>query len=274
MNAPVHQVELWLGPLAGVHAEILNSARPFGKHWHDSYGFGVMDEGGHRSASGRGPVEAMPGNLVTSNPGEVHDGTPLNGASRRWRMVHIAPAAMARLTELDEREFTRPVLEDRRLGAAIDRVFGRWEALRTVDDSANARALWEESLTQACGLLMQQHSNRKADRAPRACLDPVRDCLLDQMDAPPSLDQLARLVGLSRYQLVRQFSIDHGLPPFAWLQQQRLRQASALIATGTSLAETATACGFTDQSHLHRHFTRCYGFTPGLWQRAQLNKPQ
>lgn len=273
MKTSIHQVELWPGPLAGVHAQILNSGRTFGKHWHDSYGFGVMDAGGHRSASGRGPVEAMPGNVVTSNPGEVHDGKPLHGTSRRWRMVHITPAAMARLGEFDDREFTRPVLEDPRLQATIGRVFAHWKALRN-EDSGTTRALWEESLTQACGFLVQQHSNRKPHKERLACLDTVRDCLMDQMEAPPSLAELAGLVGLSRYQLVRQFSRDHGLPPFAWLQQQRLRHAVSLMASGTSLADTAMACGFADQSHLHRHFTRCYGFTPGLWQRTRLNDPQ
>jgi AraC-like DNA-binding protein len=273
VKPPVHQVELWLGPQAGVHAEVLNSARPFGKHWHDSFGFGVMDEGGHRSASGRGPVEARAGHVVTSNPGEVHDGTPLNGASRRWRMVHMAPAAMEQLTGFDGREFSRPVLEDPRLRVSIHRVFRLWDVLRT-EDSASARALWEESLTQACGWLVQHHSNRKPGRVRMARLDVVRDCLLDQMDDPPSLGELAGLVGLSRYQLVRQFAAHHGLPPFAWLQQQRLRQACTMMAAGTSLADTAAACGFADQSHLHRHFTRCYGFTPGLWQRARLDRLQ
>lgn len=273
MKTPIHQVELWTGSLSGVHAELLNSARPFGKHWHDSYGFGVMDEGGHRSASGRGPVEAVAGNVVTSNPGEVHDGTPVQGASRRWRMVHIAPDAMAQLTGLDGQEFTRPVLNDDRLQASIDPLFVHWRALRQ-DDLGDVRALWEESLTQVCGQLSQQHSNRKSPRARNTCLDPVRECLLDQMDAPPSLGELALLVGLSKYQLVRQFSSEHGLPPFAWLRQHRLRQASALIAGGTSLTEAASACGFADQSHLHRHFMRSHGFTPGMWQRAGFNKLQ
>ena len=65
--APIHQVQLFRAALDGVHAETLHSARRFGRHWHDSYGFGVMEAGGHRSASGRGPVEALAGQIVTSN---------------------------------------------------------------------------------------------------------------------------------------------------------------------------------------------------------------
>ena len=47
MNATTHHVRLRRGPLDGVHAEELCSDRSFGRHWHEGYGFGVMDAGGH-----------------------------------------------------------------------------------------------------------------------------------------------------------------------------------------------------------------------------------
>lgn len=274
MKPPVHRVVLHPGPLDGVHGEWLHSARGFGKHWHDGYGFGVMDEGGHRSASGRGPVEAVAGQVVTSNPGEVHDGNPLGHAARRWRMIHVSPEAMAAMVDTEQREFTQPVFQDQRLQAAIARVFERWDAW-LLDSTPVGRSACEEALTQACGLLAQHHSHRPLrDARAAANLGSVRDCLMDRLDTPPSLGELAHLAGLSRFQLVRQFARTHGLPPFAWLQQQRLRQAKAWIAAGTPLGETATACGFADQSHLNRHFLRSFGFTPGAWQRACLGRLQ
>ena len=45
-TAPIHTCTLHPGPVAGVHAVQMHSARAFGKHWHDSFGFGLMDEGG------------------------------------------------------------------------------------------------------------------------------------------------------------------------------------------------------------------------------------
>ena len=36
-----------------------------------------------------------------------------------------------------------------------------------------------------------------------------------------------------------------------------------LIEAGETIAETAAAAGFADQSHLHRHFQRGLGLTPG-----------
>lgn len=271
-SQPLHHVRLRRGPIEGVHAEELHSGRSFGRHWHDGHGFGVMEAGGHRSASGRGTVEALPGHIVTSNPGEVHDGHPLDHAPRRWRMVYVSADAMARLGDGQPREFTRPVIDDPVVRAALDRLFHRWDDMEHHDPLAVAAC--EEALTEVCGLLAHRHSNCRPGTVAPAHLQQVRDCLIDQADTPPDLDHLASLAGLSRFQLVRQFARWQGLPPFAWLQQQRLRQARRLIATGTTLAEAAFACGFADQSHLNRQFVRHFGFTPGQWQRTMTGSLQ
>jgi len=266
VNPPLHHVQVRASPVAGVHAVLTHSARGFGRHWHDSFGFGVMDEGAHRTASGRGPVLATAGKLIATNPGEVHDGVPVGEQARRWRMVHVSPEAMAAMADLRPgHEITQPVFDDALLHGAIQRLFHCWDAQR-------GDSLWEEALTSACGLLVQRHGNRQPDE-PR--LDPIglaraKACLLDRLERPPDLDELAGVAGLSRFQLVRQFARAHGLPPFAWLQQQRLSRARALIAAGTGLSEAALACGFADQSHLNRHFVRSFGFTPGAWRRAWL----
>ncbi len=73
--------------LAGTVAIEATSARAFGRHSHDTYGFGVIDGGAQRSSSGRGPVEAGAGDVITVNPGEVHDGAPIGCGPRTWRML-------------------------------------------------------------------------------------------------------------------------------------------------------------------------------------------
>lgn len=248
---------------------LTHSARGFGRHWHDSFGFGVMDEGAHRSLSGRGPVLATAGKLIATNPGEVHDGVPVGDQARRWRMVHISPEAMATMADLRPgHEITQPVFDDAVLHGAIQRLFRCWDDTAPVPD----HTLWEEALTSACGLLALRHGNQKPGEPglDHSGLARARACLLDSLEHPPGLDELAGLADLSRFQLVRQFARAHGLPPFAWLQQQRLSRARALIAAGTGLSEAALACGFADQSHLNRHFVRSFGFTPGAWRRAWL----
>jgi transcriptional regulator GlxA family with amidase domain len=49
---------------------------------------------------------------------------------------------------------------------------------------------------------------------------------------------------------------------------QRVKRAKELLrGTSTSIAEIALACGFSDQSHLTRVFSKTFGISPGAWRR-------
>jgi AraC-like DNA-binding protein len=41
-----------------------------------------------------------------------------------------------------------------------------------------------------------------------------------------------------------------------------------LLTSDKTLAEVASACGFSDQPHLTRAFGQTVGTSPGLWRRA------
>jgi len=81
-----------------------------------------------------------------------------------------------------------------------------------------------------------------------------------------SLRDIAEAANVSPYHLARLFKQSMGTPPHRYLVQVRVQSAHALLALGTekrSLAEVAAAAGFSDQSHLTRHFKRVLGVTPG-----------
>jgi AraC-like DNA-binding protein len=255
-------------PWEGVHGTAMDSDRHYARHWHATYGFGLMERGAQRSASGRGQVDAQAGDLITTNPGEVHDGKPLGAASRRWRMVYLTPAALARLAGTgDDFAVTRPVIVDAPLRAGLLQLFARLDAW----EQGRMQPLGcEEALVRVCGALVERHGSRVAPREIGGELGRVRERLADELQNPPTLDELAAMVGASKYQLLRRFEKACGLPPHAWLQQQRAERARGLIRRGLALAEVAAECGFSDQSHMTRVFTRQYGFTPGAWRAAAL----
>jgi len=71
--------------------------------------------GAQRSWSGVGQVSASAGDVIMSNPGEMHDGIPVDNNARQWRMIYIDPALLAR--ELKEEtarpvEIVHPVVQD------------------------------------------------------------------------------------------------------------------------------------------------------------------
>jgi AraC-like DNA-binding protein len=92
------------------------------------------------------------------------------------------------------------------------------------------------------------------------------------LNEDPSVADLAKECGLSISHFGRAFRQTTGMPPHQWLTGQRVERAKALLSTGSlDLAEVAEACGFTDQSHFTRVFSRFVHVTPGRWRRQRLN---
>lgn len=84
------------------------------------------------------------------------------------------------------------------------------------------------------------------------------------------LDEVARECHMSVSQFGRTFKKTTGLTPHRWLVQQRLERAKdLLLRSPQALAEIALDCGFSEQSHFTRTFTRLIGTSPGEWRRQR-----
>jgi transcriptional regulator GlxA family with amidase domain len=89
---------------------------------------------------------------------------------------------------------------------------------------------------------------------------------------PLALEDLAHPVGVSIYQLIGLFKRPVGLTPHSYLTQIRLGAACSLLKRGVGIAETATLCGFYDQSALCNHFRRCYALSPLQFAKAYADR--
>jgi AraC-like DNA-binding protein len=84
----------------------------------------------------------------------------------------------------------------------------------------------------------------------------------------PSISQVADECGLSASYFVRAFKQTTGVPPHRWLTKQRVERAKELLQDlGQELSDIAQLCGFVDQSHFTRVFSRSEGYSPGRWRR-------
>lgn len=96
----------------------------------------------------------------------------------------------------------------------------------------------------------------------------ARDLMLDRLDADIGLADLAAACGLSAGHFAKAFKLTFGMPPHRWLLAQRVARARQLLLGGNdALSRVAAACGFADQSHLTRVFSRAEGMPPGAWRR-------
>lgn len=83
-----------------------------------------------------------------------------------------------------------------------------------------------------------------------------------------SLAMLAQECGLSTRHFARAFRQSVGVAPHHWLVVRRTEVAKDLLRNSSlPLSDVALACGFADQSHFTRVFTRIIGISPGAWRR-------
>lgn len=263
-----HSIELLPITVAGVEAVNANSDISFGRHTHDQFGIGLMDRGGQKSLSGRGYVESNAGDVITVNPGEVHDGTPLGG-SRAWRMLYFDTELFNQcFIDISEGkfasgEFALPVLKN----VGIAKIFNQlYQAIISGNGDVKNLAA-DEALLILTNALAQ---------IPRIQIKtPIKGVLYakEKMDDAPgsaiSLTELAAIAGLGQFTFLRAFAHYSGMTPHAYLLQRRLSLVRKLIRGGMDLVDAAIAAGFSDQSHMNRLFVRSYGYTPGVY--AQQN---
>jgi AraC-like DNA-binding protein len=106
-----------------------------------------------------------------------------------------------------------------------------------------------------------------------AGVEHVGDHLREHVAEHVSLDELARVAGLSKFYLLRVFRVTHGLTPHAYQMQLRLARAWRLITEGSPLSRTTYDAGFADQSHLTRRFGAAFGLTPARYARQLAVAP-
>lgn len=243
--------------------------RAFPRHTHDQYGLGLMDAGAHASTSDRRQVQAGPGDLMFVNPGEVHDGRPIGGHSRSWRILYFEPVLVAGLRcDIAERDtpplfFPDPAFRDAQLHAMFDAAFraatcspGPFAAL--VCETLVLRLV--DRLSARAGQRIRPPGNQTAD-----LIRAVELIESDPGSPELTLRRLAGEVQLSRFQLVRAFARTFCLTPHAYVLQRRLGLARRLIRSGIPVADVAARTGFCDQSHLSRCFVRQFGVTPARY---------
>ncbi|MFC3163253.1 AraC family transcriptional regulator [Ciceribacter thiooxidans] len=252
--------------LFGVTAVTADTRHSFPRHTHDAFGVGIIRRGAQKSLSGRGVVEAGPGDIITVNPGEVHDGTPIGDHGRFWQMLYLLPetiaAAALEITEGGRGtfEFEHPVIQDVRLAGRFRQFF----AAVTADDGALLES--EAGLLALIASVLQPSATAAATRS--AGIRRAAKRLDDDPARPTTLTDLAQEAGLSKFQLLRAFVRQTGFTPHAYQIQRRIDLARRMIDAGSPLAEAAATSGFADQSHMTRAFVQRYGVTPGAYAAA------
>lgn len=97
----------------------------------------------------------------------------------------------------------------------------------------------------------------------------AKQLMLERLETGVSVSTLAQACALSRSHFTRKFKASTRLSPTEWLRQQRILKSKQLLESSImTLTQIAVACGFCDQAHFCRVFSRNEGMTPLTWRRS------
>lgn len=162
---------------------------------------------------------------------------------------------------------------DRDIPARFARAGGWWCVLLTPPLSkSRATRSWAEAFVHSRPristlghLPVAEPPARSRGGLPPVVTQRICEYMESHLDQRIGLEALAAMAGLSTHHFARAFHQSVGMPPHSYLLSRRLEKAGRMLReTKLPLAEIAVATGFSDQSHLARHFRRQTGMPPSL----------
>jgi AraC-like DNA-binding protein len=112
-----------------------------------------------------------------------------------------------------------------------------------------------ESETEHCPYIASEETISK--------LKHVKEIIIDQMNTPPSLEELAKEVGLNIKKLKTDFKEFYGAPVFTFLLNYKMDLAKKLLQEQQlNVNEIGLHLGYSTSSHFIAAFKRKFGITP------------
>ncbi len=97
----------------------------------------------------------------------------------------------------------------------------------------------------------------------REKLNQAKDILINNIDNPPSLNEISKQIGLNTFKLKKEFKTLFGVPVFKYLQNERLTQAHKLIRNKeATVQEAAWHVGYDSLSSFSNAFEKKFGYRP------------
>jgi AraC-like DNA-binding protein len=231
-------------------------------HMHDGYSIVLLIKGSKIVQTGSKAETASPGAVLFHEPFQVHETHSLSRTGYSFKHLGISQPRLVQLLDGDLPSERPSRINDRDLFRSLMQAYDNL----ITDDSMLAH---DELLTGALtALLPVNESTRfRPDLTPKL-VSQIRDFLHTNYMYSFTLDSLAELTQVSRVHISRVFKQHVGLAPHEYLVQLRVACAKAQLAEGMSIAETAAYSGFSDQSHLTRHFKRLTHLTPSAYAQS------
>ncbi|WKN43475.1 helix-turn-helix domain-containing protein [Tunicatimonas pelagia] len=121
-----------------------------------------------------------------------------------------------------------------------------------------------EILSILCFHQLQLTTSAALDKATIDKLYLARDILTKNFNAPPTIEQLSKQIGLNTFALKQGFKQLFSQPPHTWITVFRMNYAQTkLVSKNYSVTEVAELLGYSNPNSFNAAYTKHFGHTPG-----------
>ncbi|WP_054886129.1 AraC family transcriptional regulator [Pseudomonas sp. NBRC 111130] len=253
-----------------VLSEARFSSFRFGRHYHLDFHVGLVTDGVQRQVLNGETALLSPGTIQLMPPGEIHDGISAGDDAYTLKTFRVSADLLRSVTEelTGRDQFSAlggALLQDASLAIQLSRLHDALAAGLPTDPlfvDAQWLMLLGRLFAQA-RMVKPQFVKGTLSNVQLRC---VRDYCNEHLADKITLEALAALCDLERFQFLKLFKQTVGMTPHAWLVRLRLERACVLLShTQWELTRVAQEVGFYDQSHFNRAFRQAFGVAPSRY---------
>jgi AraC-like DNA-binding protein len=255
-------------PAAMPHLEVwrLYESTALYKHFHSTYTICSLNSLPRGEWKYRGKdLSSASHDVMLMEPGEVHVVKRIAGASS-CDIAFIEPSYLYRVAR-EAGYKGMPRLKTFNMSPIVYHLFRAFHhAMKHGGSELEVGARLLKGLSFLMRHCMEKPCPESGKAGASSAVQRARDFLYEHYEDRITLDSLAAMAGMGSFHFLRAFSRQFGLPPHSYQLRVRVARARELLLKRIPL--NSVDLGFSDQSHLIRHFKQAVGVTPG--QYAQM----
>ncbi|MGB5918651.1 AraC family transcriptional regulator [Arcobacter sp.] len=225
------------------------------KHAHEEYALGVTLNGVQKYNLDGVSQSSYKNGVMLFNPEQLHDGeSGCNDESLDYVMLYIKPELfLEALGKKDIVKFSSSLVYNEKLKQDIINL--------------SSAILFEKDESLCSELLLNITDNFSSNdfildyKKENLIVKKAKEMIYYELEDILNINQIAKELNLNKFQFIRMFKANTGITPYQFFLNCKLIHAKRYLEQTKDLYATVVEYGFTDLSHLNRHFKRVYGLT-------------
>ena len=240
-----------------------NQQTEYPVHYHETYCISLIEKG----VFGENELIVPSGKILISHPYELHNNKPINNINFSFSTFYVSQDVINFISPFEHTSFQNKVIEApslyNRLINLVKFIAENKEKKSFFTDFYNAFHQIIFELTSIYGDVKPYIIEVQYPQ-----LNDLKRHIMDHLNTKINLSELAKIVGMSKFQFIRWFKVHVGMTPFEYILLKRVGNGKKLLKQGVPLVDVALDSGFYDQSHFSNYFKKYVGMSPNVYKQS------